>query len=550
MHRSLLLIPASKHIWKFVTLESQRHCSFTKLVGLSSINNRTTMPAEKRKATFAKMDSTKQQKLQVVKEGKGEREEGWPQGVVAEQRKDKDLKFNKKRLRFLSQTQKIKQGSEGVVYWMNRDHRVQDNWALIYAQQLALEEKLPLHICFCLVIPQNSESATIRHFGFMLRGLEEVAKDCSALDIQFHLLQGSAGELLPGFVEDWSFGAVVTDFSPLRTPLQWVEEVKKGLPSDIPFIQVDAHNVVPCWVASDKLEYSARTIRNKITKLLKEFLTEIPLVDKHPHTALRTAKPVDWAEALSSLEVDRTVEEVDWAKSGTAAGIAMLESFIDLRLKNFATQRNNPNSSAVSKLSPWIRFGHLSAQRVVLQVKCCGKSAGESVSSFTEELVVRRELTDNFCFYNPSYDSVKGANDWAQKTLKDHAKDPRPYVYTREQLEKAQTHDKLWNAAQYQMVIEGKMHGFLRMYWAKKILEWTSSPEGALSIAIYLNDRYELDGQDPNGFVGCMWSICGVHDQGWAERPIFGKIRYMNYKGCTRKFDVAQFERKYCPKDL
>uniref|UniRef100_A0A4W5QRD1 Deoxyribodipyrimidine photo-lyase n=1 Tax=Hucho hucho TaxID=62062 RepID=A0A4W5QRD1_9TELE len=539
------------HIWKFVTLQSQRHCSLTKFVGLSSINNRTTMPAEKRKATFAKMANAKQQKLQVIKEGKREREEGWLQVVVAEQRKEnKDLKFNKKRLRFLSQTQKIKQGSEGVVYWMNRDHRVQDNWALIHAQQLALEEKLPLHICFCLVIPQDSKLATIRHFGFMLRGLEEVAKDCSALNIQFHLLQGSAGELLPEFVAGWSFGAVVTDFSSLRTPLQWVEEVKKGLPSDIPFIQVDAHNVVPCWVASDKLEYAARTIRTKITKLLPEFLTDMPLVDKHPHTALRTAKPVDWAEALSSLEVDRTVEEVDWAKSGTAAGIAMLESFIDLRLKNFSTQRNNPNSSAVSQLSPWIRFGHLSSQRVVLQVKCCGKSAGESVSSFTEELVVRRELTDNFCFYNPSYDRVKGANDWAQKTLKDHAKDPRQYVYTREQLEKAQTHDKLWNAAQYQMVIEGKMHGFLRMYWAKKILEWTSSPEEALAIAIYLNDRYELDGQDPNGFVGCMWSICGVHDQGWAERPIFGKIRYMNYNGCTRKFDVAQFERKYCPKDL
>uniref|UniRef100_A0A4W5QLV0 Deoxyribodipyrimidine photo-lyase n=1 Tax=Hucho hucho TaxID=62062 RepID=A0A4W5QLV0_9TELE len=505
-----------------------------------------TNTTQKRKATFAKMANAKQQKLQVIKEGKREREEGWLQVVVAEQRKEnKDLKFNKKRLRFLSQTQKIKQGSEGVVYWMNRDHRVQDNWALIHAQQLALEEKLPLHICFCLVIPQDSKLATIRHFGFMLRGLEEVAKDCSALNIQFHLLQGSAGELLPEFVAGWSFGAVVTDFSSLRTPLQWVEEVKKGLPSDIPFIQVDAHNVVPCWVASDKLEYAARTIRTKITKLLPEFLTDMPLVDKHPHTALRTAKPVDWAEALSSLEVDRTVEEVDWAKSGTAAGIAMLESFIDLRLKNFSTQRNNPNSSAVSQLSPWIRFGHLSSQRVVLQVKCCGKSAGESVSSFTEELVVRRELTDNFCFYNPSYDRVKGANDWAQKTLKDHAKDPRQYVYTREQLEKAQTHDKLWNAAQYQMVIEGKMHGFLRMYWAKKILEWTSSPEEALAIAIYLNDRYELDGQDPNGFVGCMWSICGVHDQGWAERPIFGKIRYMNYNGCTRKFDVAQFERKY-----
>ncbi|XP_055007908.1 deoxyribodipyrimidine photo-lyase-like, partial [Boleophthalmus pectinirostris] len=182
-----------------------------------------------------------------------------------------------------------------------------------------------------------------------------------------------------------------------------------------------------------------------------------------------------------------------------------------------------------------------------LQVK---KKGGESSAPFIEELVVRRELTDNFCYYNKKYDSIKGAYDWAQKTLKDHAKDKRPYVYTQDQLEKAKTHDDLWNGAQFQMISEGKMHGFLRMYWAKKILEWTSSPEEALSIALYLNDRYSLDGQDPNGFVGCMWSICGIHDQGWAERPIFGKIRYMNYKGCQRKFDVARFEKKYRPKDL
>ncbi|MEQ2179140.1 hypothetical protein GOODEAATRI_021578, partial [Goodea atripinnis] len=205
-----------------------------------------------------------------------------------------------------------------------------------------------------------------------------------------------------------------------------------------------------------------------------------------------------WEKTLASLDVDRTVGEPQWAKPGSEAGMAMLESFIDVRLKLFATQRNDPNMAALSQLSPWIRF----AQRVALQVRRCGKNAGESVAAFIEELVVRRELTDNFCFYNEKYDKVE----------------------------------------------EGKMHGFLRMYWAKKILEWTRSPEEALSIALYLNDRYELDGQDPNGFVGCMWSICGIHDQGWAERPVFGKIRYMNYKGCLRKFNVAQFEKKYCPK--
>ncbi|XP_076600131.1 CPD photolyase [Chaetodon auriga] len=513
---------------------------------------RAIMSHNKRKASSsaAKEPSAKQPKLAPMKEEKKERAEGWLQEHVRQQRaEEKDMKFNKKRLRFVSDTEKIKQGSEGVLYWMSRDHRVQDNWAMVHAQRLAVKENLPLHVCVCLLVPK-SELSTLRHYSFMLKGLKEVAKKCSSLNIQFHLLRGSAGDVLPGFVSDRSLGAVVTDFSPLREPLQWLEDVKKKLPKDVPLIQVDAHNIVPCWVASPKLEYSARTIRGKITKLLPEFLTQFPPVEKHPYTASGAAKPVDWDKTLASLQVDRTVGEPEWATPGTKAGMAMLESFIDVRLKQFDTKRNDPNAAALSQLSPWIRFGHLSAQRVALQVERSGKSAGHSVSSFIEELVVRRELTDNFCFYNKKYDSVEGAYEWAQKTLKDHAKDKRPYLYTREQLEKAKTHDKLWNGAQYQMVTEGKMHGFLRMYWAKKILEWTSSPEEALSIALYLNDRYELDGQDPNGFVGCMWSICGIHDQGWAERPVFGKIRYMNYKGCLRKFDVARFEKKYTPKNL
>ncbi|XP_027875310.1 CPD photolyase isoform X2 [Xiphophorus couchianus] len=504
------------------------------------------MSEKKRKAPTAaggKEPSAKQPKLE-----KAEKAAGWLQSLVKRQREDtKDTKFNEKRQRFLTDTEKMKQGSEGVLYWMQRDQRVQDNWALIRAQQLATKEGLPLHVCFCLVVPK-SELSTLRHYAFLLKGLQEVATDCKRLNVQFHLLRGAPGEVLPGFVSDRGLGAVVTDFSPLREPQQWLNDVKKKLSKDIPLIQVDAHNIVPCWVASPKLEYAARTIRGKITKLLPEFLTDFLPVEKHQHTATRTAKPVDWEQTLASLDVDRTVGEPQWAKPGSEAGMAMLESFIDVRLKLFATQRNDPNTAALSQLSPWIRFGQLSAQRVALQVRRCGKNASESVAAFIEELVVRRELTDNFCFYNEKYDKVEGAYEWAQKTLKDHAKDKRDNIYTREQLEKAQTHDKLWNGAQYQMVVEGKMHGFLRMYWAKKILEWTCSPEEALSIALYLNDRYELDGQDPNGFVGCMWSICGIHDQGWAERPVFGKIRYMNYKGCLRKFKVAQFERKYWPK--
>ncbi|XP_076000570.1 CPD photolyase [Genypterus blacodes] len=514
-----------------------------------SFTLQTTMSSVKRKRTpaAAKGPVAKQPKVEQEKQ---QRAPGWLQDLVMQQRTEqKEMKFNKKRLQFVSDTQKMKQGSEGVLYWMQRDHRIQDNWALIHAQKIAVKENLPLHVCVCLVVPK-SKLSTLRHYSFMLKGLEEVAKECKSLDIQFHLLHGAAGEVLPGFVSDRSLGAVVTDFSPLREPLQWLDDVKQKLPEDIPLIQVDAHNIVPCWVASSKLEYAARTIRGKITKLLPEFLTDFPLVEKHPYTATRTAKAVDWDETLASLKVDRSVGDVDWAKPGTCAGMAMVESFIDVRLKLFGTQRNDPNAAALSQLSPWIRFGHVSAQRVALQVKSGGKNASESVTPFIEELVVRRELTDNFCFYNKKYDRVEGAYEWAQKTLKDHSKDKREYIYTQEQLENAKTHDKLWNGAQYQMVTEGKMHGFLRMYWAKKILEWTSSPEEALSIALYLNDRYELDGQDPNGFVGCMWSICGIHDQGWGERPVFGKIRFMNYKGCLRKFDVAKFERKYCPKKL
>jgi len=207
--------------------------------------------------------------------------------------------------------------------------------------------------------------------------------------------------------------------------------------------------------------------------------------------------------------------------------------------------------NALSGLSPWLHFGQISAQRCALRIRQVGEaktaSTGEKkgCESFIEESIVRRELSDNFCFYNANYDKLEGAAGWAQQTLKDHEKDKREHLYSMEELEKGNTHDDLWNAAQLQMVREGKMHGFLRMYWAKKILEWSPTPKEALERCIRLNDRYELDGRDPNGYVGCMWSVCGVHDMGWKEREVFGKIRFMNYAGCKRKFDVPGFVAKY-----
>ncbi|XP_066458587.1 deoxyribodipyrimidine photo-lyase-like [Eleutherodactylus coqui] len=459
-----------------------------------------------------------------------------------------DFKFNKKRVRLVSSEENLKDAALGIVYWMSRDQRVEDNWAFLYAQRLALKQKLPLHVVFCLV-PKFLE-ATIRHYGFMLKGLQEVAEDCKLLNIPFHLLIGYAKDVLPNFVKEHGIGGVVTDFAPLRVPLQWVSDVSERLPKDVPLVQVDAHNIVPCWVASIKQEYGARTIRRKIHDQLSQFLTEFPSVVAHPYNSKLKAEPINWDNCYASLEVDRTVKEVEWAKPGSKAGMNMLHSFISERLKFFNSNRNNPNSQALSNLSPWFHFGQLSVQRAILEVQKYRSKYKDSVDSFVEEAVVRRELADNFCYYNKNYDKVEGAYDWAKNTLQDHAKDKRTYLYTLEKLEGGKTHDPLWNAAQLQMVHEGKMHGFLRMYWAKKILEWTSSPEEALRFTIYLNDRFELDGRDPNGYVGCMWSICGIHDQGWAERAVFGKIRYMNYEGCKRKFDVAQFERRYHPKKL
>jgi len=212
----------------------------------------------------------------------------------------------------------------------------------------------------------------------------------------------------------------------------------------------------------------------------------------------------------------------------------------------FSEKRNDPTlPNVISNLSPWINYGHVSFQRLALTVRAISKYP-DSKASYLEEGIVRRELSDNFVFYTPDvYDSLDAAAGWARESLELHSADPREFIYTKDQFIAAETHDDLWNAAQLQLVEEGKMHGFLRMYWAKKILEWTASPNEALSIAQYLNDHFALDGNDPNGYVGVNWSIMGIHDMGWKERNIFGKIRFMNYAGCKRKFKVADFVARY-----
>jgi deoxyribodipyrimidine photo-lyase len=249
---------------------------------------------------------------------------------------------------------------------------------------------------------------------------------------------------------------------------------------------------------------------------------------------------IDWEGVLTKLKIDRDVPEVDWIRAGEGAARRALSAFVKRKLPLYDEMRNDPSKDGQSHLSPYVHFGQLAAQRIALEVR---KAAAPSSSkdSFLEELVVRRELSDNFCYYNPHYDTFQGFPDWAKTTLDLHRKDRREYLYSLEEFEHAKTHDDAWNAAQKEMVLRGKMHGYMRMYWGKKILEWTESPEDALKIAIYLNDTYELDGRDPNGYVGIAWSIGGVHDRAWKERAVFGKIRYMNYKGLKSKFDIGKY---------
>ncbi len=419
---------------------------------------------------------------------------------------------------------------------MSRDQRLHDNWALLYSQQLALELKSPLAIVFNLV--PEFLGATLRQYAFMLDGLMELVEGANKYNIAFHLTIGEPHDALVNHLGRVEPAAVVTDFSPLRINRAWKTKVTKRVAA--PVYEVDAHNIVPTWIASDKQEYAAYTFRPKIHRLLPRFLTGFPRLKKHPFPHTTNVAPVDWKKASRSLKVDKDVKPVTNFTPGESAAEGVLTGFLKRKLSGYAEQRNDPTADVQSQLSPYLHFGQISAQRVALEAQKYDRDI-KSQEAFLEELIVRRELSDNFCYYNERYDAVEGFPEWARKSLYEHRTDPREHLYRLPTFEKAETHDTLWNAAQMEMVLTGKMHGYLRMYWAKKILEWTASSEEALEAAVYLNDRYQLDGRDPNGYTGVAWSIGGVHDRPWFERDIFGKVRYMSRGGCDRKFNTAEY---------
>lgn len=423
-------------------------------------------------------------------------------------------------------------GPGPVLLWISRDQRMRDNWAYETARDLADRQDVPLVACFCLA--PRLGAATRRHFDFMISGLRELERDLADAGVELDVMTGEASEMIPDAARRHSAGTVVCDFSPLTQARR-----RRSIVADavaVKMIEVDAHNIVPAWVASDKREHSAFHMRNRLARLLPDWLVEPPAAVAP--AAAGSPVPVQWEAVKAAITADEAGPALP-ALAGESAAHTALERFLDEGLLHYSSGRNDPNRDAQSGLSPYLHFGQLSAQRVAWEVR--NAQAGENGDDFLDELVTWREVAENHCLYNSRYARFEGLQDWARRTLNEHRDDPRPYLYEPDQLEHAQTHDELWNAAQLEMVHTGRMHGYMRMYWAKKILEWSPSPEEAMRRAIWLNDRYELDGRDPNGYVGVAWSIGGTLDRPWREREVYGKIRYMNENGARRKFDVDRY---------
>jgi len=309
---------------------------------------------------------------------------------------------------------------------------------------------------------------------------------------------------------------------------------------------VESDVIVPVQAAADKEAYAAATLRPKIQKHLQRYLVPVEATPlKRDGLGFRpkglNLQQVD--KILSRLQIDRTVRPVRHYRGGTSNAHRLLDDFISEKLKYYAEQRSDPSKDYGSHMSPYLHFGQISPLEIALKVSQVRGKPKETTEAYLEELIIRRELSMNFVHYNPDYDSFKALPDWAKATLKTHQKDRREYLYSRKEYEHARTHDPYWNAAQREMVITGKMHNYMRMYWGKKILEWSAAPEEAFRTVLYLNNRYELDGRDPNSFTGVAWCF-GKHDRPWGERPIFGTVRYMSSAGLERKLDMEAYVRK------
>jgi deoxyribodipyrimidine photo-lyase len=386
--------------------------------------------------------------------------------------------------------------------------------------------------------------ANARHYTFMLQGLQEVESDLHKRDIKFVIRHGSPAEVALKLGKDAAL--IVADRGYLRHQRQWRELV--GRQAACAVVQVESDVVVPVECASDKNEWAARTLRPKITKLRPDYLQ--PLEQRHlQKSSLRLALDSDFdlrdvAALVKALKLDHSVAPVRRFAGGYSAAQRQLADFLRNRFDDYHNARNPPAANGSSMLSPYLHFGQISALEMALQASQAKSAGKDDRAAFLEELIVRRELAMNFVFYNKDYyDSYHCLPHWARETLAGHRDDERPHRYSRKQLEEAQTHDPYWNASMREMQATGYMANYMRMYWGKKILEWSNTPDYAYRSALYLNNKYFLDGRDANSYGNIAWCF-GLHDRPWKERPVFGKIRYMNAAGLERKFDMDAYLKK------
>jgi deoxyribodipyrimidine photo-lyase len=429
---------------------------------------------------------------------------------------------------------------EYVLYWMQASQRIMYNHALAHAINVANEHKLPLMVCFGL--SNKYPEANIRHYTFMLEGIKELSPEFKKRGITFIVAIREPADLVIELSRKAK--VLICDHGYTNIQILWRKEIAKK--AFCPVVQVETDLIVPVEEASQKEEYSAATIRPKIKSAMTKYLSPLSIkeiLNKKP--CKHDIKIIDLEQTtekiLSKLDIDNTVPASKMFKGGTKQALKLLEELKTKKLKKYSELKNDPSLDHVSHLSPYIHFGQISTLQIALELK---NTPEKDNDSFLEELIVRRELAFNFVYYNNDYDNYKCLPEWAKKTLDKHKKDKRSYLYSLKELEQAKTHDVYWNTAQKQMLVSGKMHGYMRMYWGKKIIEWSKTPEEAYKTALYLNNKYELDGRDPNGFAGIAWCF-GKHDRPWIERSIFGTVRYMNDKGLERKFDMKKYIKNY-----
>jgi len=427
-----------------------------------------------------------------------------------------------------------------VLYWMQASQRAVDNHSLEYAIERANDLALPVGVLFCLT--QDYPEANLRHYAFMLEGLRETVDALTSRGIATLVVNGSPVTQVPRVARRAAM--VVTDRGYLRHQREWLAQVAGSL--ECPLVQVETDAVVPVESASPKAEYAAATFRPRIGRMLLRYLVPVrPREAVAPQ--LRFDEPsIDLSDvdvALAALRVDTTVGRVQTLRGGASEAQRLLVAFLDEKLEDYERLRSNPAEQCSSQLSPYLHFGQVSPLRVALLARDRG---GPGADAFLEQLIIRRELSLNYVYYNTSYDRIAALPRWAQETLTAHDADQRPYVYDLDALEGATTHDPYWNAAQLEVVRTGSMHNYMRMYWGKKILEWSPTPADAFERALYLNNRWQLDGRDPNSYAGVAWCF-GMHDRPWQERPVFGKVRYMNAAGLERKFPIRDYATLYGP---